>query len=97
MFCRRRAFVVMGAFPEVPLREGVEFFRRLRHCGRVVCSEKRIVISPRRYEAIGRSRLTFAYGFIAALYVCGVPLSTLERIYQRACCTGHDKTRDRNA
>jgi hypothetical protein len=70
--------------------EDVEFFRRLRRCGRMVCSDKRIVISPRRYEAIGRARLTFSYGFIAALYVCGVPLSVLDRIYQRACCTAHD-------
>jgi rSAM/selenodomain-associated transferase 2 len=97
MFCRRSAFVDVGGFPEVRLMEDVEFFRRLRHCGRVVCSDKRIVVSPRRYEAIGRARLTFAYGFIAALYVCGVPLSILDRIYQRACCAARDETRDRNA
>jgi rSAM/selenodomain-associated transferase 2 len=93
MFCRRSAFVDIGGFPEVPLMEDVELFRRLRHCGRVVCSDKRIVVSPRRYEAIGRARLTFAYGFIAALYVFGAPLSILDRIYQRACCAA----RDRNA
>jgi rSAM/selenodomain-associated transferase 2 len=97
MFCRRTAFVNVGGFPEVPLMEDVEFFRRLRRCGRVVCSDKRILVSPRRYEAIGRERLTFAYGFIAALYVCGVPLSILDRIYQRACCAARDETRDRNA
>jgi rSAM/selenodomain-associated transferase 2 len=93
MFCRRSAFVDIGGFPKVPLMEDVELFRRLRHCGRVACSDKRIVVSPRRYEAIGRARLTFAYGFIAALYVCGAPLSILDRIYQRACCAA----RDRNA
>ena len=91
MFCRQTAFVDIGGFPEVPLMEDVEFFRRLRHCGRVVCSEKRIVASPRRYEAIGRARLTCAYGLIATLYVCGVPLSVLARIYQRTCCTAHDR------
>jgi rSAM/selenodomain-associated transferase 2 len=96
MFCRRTAFVNVGGFPEVPLMEDVEFFRRLRRCGRMVCSDKRIVISPRRYEAIGRARLTFAYGFIAALYVCGVPLSILDRIYQRFCCITAHETRDRN-
>src|SRR5438046_4385223 len=41
MFCRRTAFVNVGGFPEVPLMEDVEFFRRLRRCGRVVCSDKR--------------------------------------------------------
>jgi rSAM/selenodomain-associated transferase 2 len=91
IFCRRTAFVEVSGFPTVPLMEDVEFFRRLRNSGRVVCSEKRIMVSPRRYEAIGRARLTFAYGFIAALYVCGVPLSILDRIYQRTCCAAHDK------
>ncbi len=86
IFCRRTAFVEVGGFPTVPLMEDVEFFRRLRRCGRVTHSDKRIVVSPRRYEAIGRARLTFAYGFIAALYVCGVPLPRLARIYQRTCC-----------
>jgi hypothetical protein len=70
----------------VPLMEDVEFFRQLRRRGRVRHSEMRILVSPRRYEAIGRARLTFAYGLIAALYASGVPLSILARIYKRLCC-----------
>src|SRR5205807_5086837 len=90
IFCRRTAFVDVGGFPEVPLMEDVEFFRRLRRCGRMVCSDKRIVISPRRYEAIGRARLTLAYGLIATLYTLGVPLSVLARIYWRTCCVARE-------
>src|SRR6266567_108863 len=86
IFSRRTAFIEAGEFPEVPLMEDVEFFRRLRHCGRVICSPKRIVVSPRRYETVGRARLTFAYGLIATLYVFGVPPSVLAQIYQRTCC-----------
>src|SRR6266480_433863 len=86
IFCRRTAFREVGGFPKVPLMEDVEFFRRLRHCGRVICSPKRIVVSPRRYEEIGRTRLTFAYGLIAMLYIFGVPPSVLAQIYQRTCC-----------
>ena len=85
IFCRRTAFVDAGKFPEVPLMEDVEFFRRLRRCGRIVHSEKRIAASQRRYEAIGPTRLTFAYGLIATLYAFGVPLSKLAQIYQRTC------------
>jgi rSAM/selenodomain-associated transferase 2 len=85
-FCRRNAFNDLGGFPEVPLMEDVEFFRRLHRSGRVVHSDKRIVISPRRYEAMGPIRLTFAYGFIATLYFFGVPLPMLAQIYQRTCC-----------
>jgi rSAM/selenodomain-associated transferase 2 len=86
IFCRRKAFVSAGGFPDVPLMEDVEFFRRLRRCGRVVHSNKRILASARRYEAVGPLRLTLAYGLIATLYAFDVPLSRLARIYQRDCC-----------
>ena len=86
IFCRQSAFTKVGGFPEVPLMEDVEFFRRLHRCGRVMYSDKRIVVSPRRYEAIGPARLTLAYGLIATLYTLGVPLSVLAQIYRRTCC-----------
>ena len=86
IFCRRNVFLDVGGFPEVPVMEDVEFFRRLRRSGRVMHSDMRILVSARRYETIGRARLTCAYGFIAALYACGMPLSTLARIYKRTCC-----------
>jgi rSAM/selenodomain-associated transferase 2 len=91
IFCRRSAFVDAGGFPDVPLMEDVEFFRRLRRCGRIVYSNKRIGASPRRYETVGAIRLTFAYGSIATLYLFGVSLSTLARIYRRTCCAPHEQ------
>ena len=86
IFCRRTTFLDIGGFPEAPLMEDVAFFRRLHRCGRLQYSEQRILVSPRRYESVGRVRLTVAYGIIATLYVFGVPLSALERIYRRMCC-----------
>src|SRR5215471_3641471 len=91
IFCRRMAFIDAEGFPDVPLMEDVEFFRRLRRYGRVVHSNKRIGASPRRYEAIGPARLTLAYGLIATLYLCGVSLFTLARIYRRTCCAPHEQ------
>ena len=85
LFCRRTAFLD-GGFPEVPLMEDVEFFRLLRRRGRVICSQKRILASPRRYETVGRVRLTLAYGLIAMLYIFGVPPSKLASLYGRICC-----------
>jgi rSAM/selenodomain-associated transferase 2 len=87
IFCRRAAFADIGGFPEVPLMEDVEFFRRLRRHGRVRYSEKRILVSARRYEAVGRTRLTLAYGLIATLYIFGVPLPMLASFYKRTCCS----------
>jgi rSAM/selenodomain-associated transferase 2 len=90
IFCRRSVFIEVGGFPEVPFMEDVELFRRLRRSGAVSHSRKRIVVSPRRYEAIGRARLTFAYGLIATLYLFGASLPTLAAIYQRSCCDARD-------
>ena len=92
IFCRRTTFDDVGGFRDVPLMEDVEFFRRLRRCGRVVHSNKRIAASPRRYETIGPTRLTFAYGSIATLYLFGVSLTTLARIYRRTCCAGKPRS-----
>jgi rSAM/selenodomain-associated transferase 2 len=86
IFCRRDAFFAIGGFPEERLMEDVEFFRRLYSRGGMRYSQKRILVSPRRYEAIGRVRLTLAYGAIATLYAFGFPSSVLVRIYQRTCC-----------
>jgi hypothetical protein len=89
LFCQRTAFLDIGGFPEVPLMEDVEFFRLLRRRGRVICSQKRILASPRRYETIGPVRLTLAYGLITVLYILGIPLSKLASIYERTCCKRH--------
>ena len=86
IFCRRAAFIDIGGFPAVPIMEDVEFFRQLYRRGRVTCSKKRILVSPRRYEAIGRTRLTLAYGLIATLYIFGFPSPKLASIYKRMCC-----------
>jgi len=85
-FCRRRDFIEIGGFPNVPIMEDVEFFRALRRRGRVQTVPQRLIASPRRYEEIGPIRLTLAFGLIAALYSLGVPIARLAPIYSRACC-----------
>ncbi len=87
LFCRRPIFEKIGGFPEVPLMEDVEFHRKLRQEGCLICIPRRITVSPRRYEQIGAVRLSLAFGFIALLYAMGVPLSILERIYRGTCCS----------
>jgi rSAM/selenodomain-associated transferase 2 len=86
LFCRRTVFLDVGGFPEVPLMEDVEFFRLLHRRGRVTYSHKRLLPSPRRYETVGRVRLTLAYGLIAVLYIFRVPRAKLAWIYRRICC-----------
>jgi rSAM/selenodomain-associated transferase 2 len=85
IFCRRTAFLEIGGFPEVPLMEDIEFFRKLHGCGCVKYTKRRLLVSARRYETIGRARLTFVHGLIVTLYILGVPLPKLASIYNGAC------------
>jgi len=84
-FCRRTAFEKIGGYPDVPLMEDAEFFRKLRRLGRVVVIPARLLVSPRRYEAVGPLRLTLSYGLIAMLYAARIPLPFLVAIYRRTC------------
>ena len=85
-FCRRQTFEKIGGFPEVSIMEDADFFRNLRRAGRVVVIPHPISVSPRRYESIGPSRLTFAYGLIGLLYFFHAPRHLLHSIYRWACC-----------
>ncbi len=85
LFCWRNAFFQSGGFPDVPLMEDVEFFRRLHRFGHVRPVRERLATNLRRYEQLGPLRVTCAYGLIASLYAFGVPLRVLAAIYARTC------------
>ncbi|MEP7014836.1 MAG: TIGR04283 family arsenosugar biosynthesis glycosyltransferase [Verrucomicrobiota bacterium] len=85
LFCRREIFEKVGGFPEVALMEDADFFRKLRRAGRIKVIPQRIVVSPRRYEAIGPARLTLAFGVIGFLYFLRAPRRVLQTLYRRLC------------
>jgi len=84
-FCRRALFREIGGFPELPLMEDAEFFRKLRQRGRIAIISSRLISSPRRYEQTGPWSLTLTYGIIAWLYFLRVPNPILARIYRKIC------------
>ena len=83
IFCRREAFVSVGGYPDVPILEDAELYRRLQRIGRVQQVGERIVSDPRTFEKYGRYRTTTVYFLILALYVAGVPIAWLNWIYRR--------------
>ena len=83
IFCRRSAFVRVGGYPIVPILEDAELYRRLRTTGRMKQLREEIVSDPRTFERGGRYRTTTVYFLILLLYVAGVPISRLNRIYRR--------------
>lgn len=85
IFCRRDAFNAVGGYPDLPLLEDAEFYRRLRQRGQTRQLKNPIITSPRRYEGIGSYRLTASYVLISMLYLLRVPIPILARLYDRLC------------
>lgn len=82
VFCRRGNFRAVGGYPEQPILEDADFYRRLRATGGVTLLSHSIETSARRYEALGPFRTSVFYAFIMALYVLRVPMSILQRLVQ---------------
>jgi rSAM/selenodomain-associated transferase 2 len=83
IFCRRTVFRQVGGYPDVPILEDAEIYRRLRGAGRMVQLREEVVSDPRAFEAHGRYQTTAVYFSILALYVLGVPIRILNQIYRR--------------
>jgi rSAM/selenodomain-associated transferase 2 len=83
IFCRREAFIGAGGYRDVPILEDAELCRRLNRRGRMLQLPETIVSDPRTFEKCGRYRTTAIYFLILALYVLGVPIRWLNRIYRR--------------
>jgi rSAM/selenodomain-associated transferase 2 len=82
IFCRRSAFRQVGGYPIVPILEDAELYLRLRAVGRMKQLREKIVSDPRTFERSGRYRTIAVYFVILALYVVGVPISRLNKIYR---------------
>jgi rSAM/selenodomain-associated transferase 2 len=79
-FCRRDVFLRIGGYPEIPLLEDAEFYRKLNRCGRVRQLREEIQTSARRYETLGPFTTVCFYGLVMLLYVMRIPLLLLERM-----------------
>lgn len=81
IFVRRDVFERLGGFPELELCEDLEFSRRLKRAGRVVCLRTCVTTSARRWNRDGVARTVLRMWLIRAMYLIGVPPARLKRIY----------------
>lgn len=93
IFCRRQDFLGIGGFPELPLFEDAEFYRRLRRRGRTRQLGSYIITSARRYQEVGPYRLTAAYVLLSILYFVRVPIPLLARLYHQLCRSDAERER----
>ena len=83
LFCGRENFFAIGGYPNQPLLEDADFYRKLRALGRVRQTPIKIQTSARRYEALGPLRTSLFYLLIMTLYLVHIPMSMLERMVGR--------------
>jgi rSAM/selenodomain-associated transferase 2 len=81
IFVRRSVFEALGGFPDFDLCEDLDFSRRLKRAGQVVCLHTRVTTSARRWRRDGLARTVLRLWAIRALYLLGVPPSRLKQIY----------------
>lgn len=80
LFCRRETFFALGGYPDQPLLEDGDFYRKLRRVGRVRQLPITIQSSARRYETFGPIRTVLFDLFIMALYVVETPMPILQKL-----------------
>lgn len=81
LFLRRADFLRLGGFPPVRFMEDVFFSRRLAQRGRVVVLDKKIYVSPRRWQKVGLVRQTLRNWTLTALALAGVSPDRLAAYY----------------
>ncbi len=84
MFVRRTVFEQLGGFPDLPLMEDVEFSRRLKKQGEIICLRDKVVTSSRRWEQHGIFSTIGLMWKLRFLYWLGVPAEKLARMYREA-------------
>lgn len=81
IFVRRKIFLQMGGFPDIPLMEDVEFTKRLKRQGRVACLPVRVTTSARKWEREGVIRTILLMWTLRLLYFFGISPARLLRLY----------------
>lgn len=82
LFMERRVFEALGGYADIPILEDVDLMVRARRAGvRVGFAQGRCTASPRRWEAEGVWRRTFANWSIIARYLLGASPERLARAH----------------
>jgi len=84
MFVRRDVFERMGGFSDIPLMEDIEFSRRLKRQGKIICLRQKVITSSRRWEKHGIGRTILLMWKLRLLHWLGLPAEKLAEMYRQA-------------
>lgn len=72
IFVRRSVFETLGGFREISLMEDVDFVRRLKREGRIVCLSQKVTTGSRHWQQRGPVVTTLINWVAVALFLLGV-------------------------
>ena len=81
IFVIKEAFFKIGAFPEVPMIEDLIFTKKMRRLGETTVLGDKAFVSARRWEKKGVFRTIAFYSILNVLFMLGVPLARIKRLY----------------
>ena len=83
IFIKKRDFLALGGFSDIPIMEDVEFMQRIKKRKWKICIiGKAVRTSPRRWEKEGIVYTTLRNWLIILLYLCGAKPESLVRFYR---------------
>ncbi|WP_027721544.1 TIGR04283 family arsenosugar biosynthesis glycosyltransferase [Maridesulfovibrio zosterae] len=83
IFVKKDIFLELGGFPQVPLMEDVEFFRKIKKERReIIILDETVKTSARRYLQRGPLRCAVRNICLRILHICGVSTFKLAKMYQ---------------
>jgi len=83
-FVRRDVFEQLGGFAEQPLMEDVDFSKRLKRAGRIICLRDKVTTSSRRWEQHGVLKTILLMWKLRLYYWLGISPERLGAIYRDA-------------
>ena len=82
LFVRREIFEQMGGYADLPLMEDIEFSRRLKREGDILCLRETVTTSSRRWQQHGITRTVLLMWKLRLLYWLGTPTDKLATMYR---------------
>ena len=83
IFITRRAFQVVGGYPDISLMEDIEISKRLNTFARPYCIKAKVKSSARRWETFGVWKTIFLMWNIRLRYFLGECSDNLAELYKQ--------------
>ncbi len=83
LFCRRDVFWELGGFRDLPIMEDLDFVKRMKTRGKIVCLQSTVNTSSRRWQLNGLIKTTTINALSMTLFCLGVSPQRIRPLYDQ--------------